>query len=343
MKTSDFYYKLPEELIAQKPLEIRDQSRLMIVNKSEQSIQHKKFCDVVSKLNPGDGLVINTSRVIPARLTGRKRFTNGKTELLLLKQEVPNTWEVMVKPAKRIRKDTQIIFGKNELKATVLEERNDGLRLVKFQSESDQSVDLLIHKLGEMPLPPYIHEKLEDKERYQTVYSEAPGSAAAPTAGLHFTEEILSTIKRKGIHIIPITLHVGLGTFRPVQSDNLDEHKMHEEFFEISQESAATMNKIKEKGGRIVAVGTTSCRALESSVGLDGQIIAAKKWTNIFIKPGYEFRFIDILVTNFHLPESTLLMLVSALAGKEFMLRAYEEAVNEKYRFFSFGDAMWIE
>ncbi|RQD70600.1 MAG: tRNA preQ1(34) S-adenosylmethionine ribosyltransferase-isomerase QueA [Tindallia sp. MSAO_Bac2] len=341
MKTSDFLYQLPEELIAQKPLEQRDRSRLMALNRENNTIDHLMFTDIISKLNAGDALIINTSRVIPARLKGRKRYTNGKTEFLLLKEEDENLWEVMAKPAKRVRKGTQIIFGNHQLIATVLEERDEGLRLVKL--ESDEPLDKAIHQLGEMPLPPYIHEKLEDQERYQTVYSQSPGSAAAPTAGLHFTEELMANIKEKGISIIPITLHVGMGTFRPVQAENLDEHEMHEEFFEISQESASKMNEIKKNKGRIVAVGTTSCRAIESAADEKGEIKATKKWTDIFIKPGYQFRFMDALITNFHLPESTLLMLVSAFAGRTFMLNAYEEAVKEKYRFFSFGDAMLIE
>ncbi len=341
MKTSDFCYDLPEELIAQHPLEKRDQSRLMALNKKSHTFEHLTFSDILTKLNPGDALVINTSRVIPARLKGRKRYTNGKTEFLLLKEESENVWEVMVKPAKRIRRETQVIFGDQQLKATVLEEREEGLRLVKFECE--EPLQDILHQLGEMPLPPYIHEKLEDQERYQTVYSQAPGSAAAPTAGLHFTEELMKAVRERGIAIIPITLHVGLGTFRPVQVEHLDDHEMHEEFFEISPENANQMNRIKQAGGRIVAVGTPSCRAIESAADENGHIEATKKWTNIFIKPGYQFKFMDVLITNFHLPESTLLMLVSALAGRDFMLKAYQEAVAEKYRFFSFGDAMWIE
>lgn len=341
MKTSDFFYELPEELIAQHPLKKRDQSRLMALNKSNQTIEDLSFSDILTKLNPGDALVINTSRVIPARLIGKKRYTNGKAEFLLLKEEGENLWEVMAKPAKRIRKDSQVIFGDQQLKATVIEEREEGLRLVKFECQG--SLQETIQQLGEMPLPPYINEKLLDQERYQTVYSDIPGSAAAPTAGLHFTEDLMDKVREKGVSIIPITLHVGLGTFRPVQADHLEDHKMHEEFFEISLESANQMNQIKQAGGRIVAVGTTSCRAIESATDKSGFIKSTKKWTDIFITPGYQFKFLDVLITNFHLPESTLLMLVSALAGKNFMLAAYEEAVAKKYRFFSFGDAMWIE
>lgn len=342
MKTSDFNYALPEELIAQFPLEQRDASRLMVINKAEKRISHGTFQDIKKLLKPGDGLVINDSRVIPARLIGRKRHTNGKVECLLLKETGLNAWEVLVKPAKRMTTGTEVTFGNNLLLGIVREEKPEGLRVMEFIA--DRPLMEVLEQLGEMPLPPYIHEKLDDKERYQTVYSREQGSAAAPTAGLHFTEALMDEIQDMGVHIIPVTLHVGLGTFRPVQAENVEEHEMHEEFFRISSENAALMNDIKARGGRIVAVGTTSCRSLESAVPADGgPMEAVSQWTKLFITPGYRFKFVDVLITNFHLPESTLLMLVSALAGRELMLRAYETAVAEKYRFFSFGDAMWIE
>ncbi len=342
MKTSDFYYDLPEELIAQTPLEQRDASRLMVINREKGSINHHIFRDITTLLKPGDGLVINDSRVLPARLIGRKRYTNGKVECLLLKQTGLNMWEALVKPAKRVKTGTEITFGHNLLRGIVREEKPEGLRVIEFITE--RPLMEVLDELGEMPLPPYIHTKLEDRERYQTVYSKDNGSAAAPTAGLHFTDELLQKITDMGVQIIPVTLHVGLGTFRPVQAEEVEDHQMHEEFFRISPENAAIMNEIKAKGGRIVAVGTTSCRSLESAAPDDGgPMEAVNQWTRLFITPGYTFKFVDVMITNFHLPESTLLMLVSAFASKELMMKAYQTAVEEAYRFFSFGDAMWIE
>jgi len=342
MKTSDFYYDLPDELIAQVPLEQRDASRLMVINRENQTILHKTFSDITTLLKSGDGLVINDSRVIPARLIGRKRYTNGKVECLLLKQTGLNLWEALVKPAKRVKTGAEITFGHNLLRGIVREEKPEGLRVIEFITE--RPLMEVLDELGEMPLPPYIHTKLEDRERYQTVYSKDNGSAAAPTAGLHFTEALLNKIKDMGVQVIPVTLHVGLGTFRPVQADEVEAHEMHEEFFRISPENAALMNEIKSKGGRIVAVGTTSCRSLESAAPADGgPMTAVTQWTKLFITPGYHFKFVDVMITNFHLPESTLLMLVSAFASKELMMKAYQTAVEEDYRFFSFGDAMWIE
>lgn len=342
MKTSDFRYELPEELIAQHPLEQRDTSRLMVINRKNRTVSHRVFRDLLHLLQPGDGLVINDSRVLPARLIGRKRYTNGRVECLLLKQTGVNHWEALVKPAKRLKTGTEISFGKNTLKGIIREEKPEGIRVIEFISE--KPLMEVLEELGEMPLPPYIHAALEDRERYQTVYSKDNGSAAAPTAGLHFTHELLSEIEERGVHLIPITLHVGLGTFRPVQTEEVEAHQMHEEFFQISPESAAKMNEIKKQGGRIIAVGTTSCRTLESAAPADGSPMEpVRQWTNLFITPGYRFKWVDVMITNFHLPESTLLMLVSAFADKELMLEAYRKAVDESYRFFSFGDAMWIE
>ncbi len=342
MKTSDFNYDLPDELIAQTPLEQRDTSRLMVINREKQSISHRTFSDITTLLKPGDGLVINDSRVLPARLIGRKRYTNGKVECLLLKQIGLNLWEALVKPAKRVKTGTEVTFGHNLLRGVVREEKPEGLRTIEFITE--RPLMEVLDELGEMPLPPYIHTKLEDRERYQTVYSKDNGSAAAPTAGLHFTETLLNKITDMGVHIIPVTLHVGLGTFRPVQVEEVEDHKMHEEFFRISPKNAALMNKIKAEGGRIVAVGTTSCRSLESAAPDDGgPMEGVNQWTRLFITPGYTFKFVDVMITNFHLPESTLLMLVSAFASKELVMKAYQTAVEEAYRFFSFGDAMWIE
>jgi S-adenosylmethionine:tRNA ribosyltransferase-isomerase len=341
MKTSDFNFYLPEHLIAQKPLEQRDRSRLMVINRSERTIHHQTFSDITRLLKPGDGLVINDTRVIPARLIGRKRYTNGKVECLLLRETGLNRWEALVKPAKRVKTGTEIIFGNNQLKATVMEDKPDGMRVLHFAS--DRPFMQVLDELGEMPLPPYIHETLDDRERYQTVYSRDLGSAAAPTAGLHFTDQLLEQVKEMGIEIIPITLHVGLGTFRPVQTEEVEDHQMHEEFFELSPESAEKMNRIKRQGGRIVAVGTTSCRTLESAAVSPDEILPGSRWTGIFITPGYRFKWVDALITNFHLPESTLIMLVSAFADRDLILEAYQQAVKESYRFFSFGDAMWIE
>ena len=341
MKTSDFYYHLPEGLIAQRPLEKRDASRLMILNRDRQTITHGQFSDLLSLVRPGDGLVMNYSRVIPARIIGKKRYTNGRVECLLLKEVGLNQWEALVKPAKRLRTGSEINFGNGVLTGTVVNELPDGLRTIEFKS----SMPLMdaFETLGQMPLPPYIHEVLEDKERYQTVYSRENGSAAAPTAGLHFTHDLLRQLEDKGIRLIPITLHVGLGTFRPVQSELIHQHKMHEEYYEISRESAEAINQVKESGNRIIAVGTTSCRTLESAASKQQVLSAGNGWTDLYITPGYSFRLVDVLITNFHLPESTLLMLVSAFAGYELAMSAYREAVESSYRFFSFGDAMWIE
>lgn len=342
MKTNEFYFELPEHLIAQHPLEKRDESRLLALSAKTGSINHQKFIDIKHLLKPGDGLVINNSRVIPARLIGRKRYTNGRAEFLLLKQTQMNQWEALAKPAKRIKVGTEVVFGKNDLRAIVREEKEDGLRIIDFTT--DRPVLEALETLGEMPLPPYIHERLEDRERYQTVYSRHNGSAAAPTAGLHFTNELLGDIEKMGVTIIPITLHVGLGTFRPVQTEEIETHEMHEEYYEISSESADAMNQIKSSGGRIVGVGTTTCRTLESAMRHGGDCIeAGSGWTRLFITPGYQFNWVDVLITNFHLPESTLLMLVSAFAGKDLVMEAYRQAVEASYRFFSFGDAMWIE
>ncbi|MEN1759225.1 tRNA preQ1(34) S-adenosylmethionine ribosyltransferase-isomerase QueA [Anoxynatronum sibiricum] len=342
MKTNEFNYELPEHLIAQHPLEKRDQSRLLALNANDGTIRHYHFPDIRHLLKPGDGLVINNSRVIPARLIGRKRYTNGRAEFLLLKQTLLNHWEVLAKPAKRIKAGTEVIFGKNDLRAIVREEKDEGLRIIEFITE--RPVFEVLEELGEMPLPPYIHEHLDDRERYQTVYSRHKGSAAAPTAGLHFTKELIEEIESMGVIIIPVTLHVGLGTFRPVQAEDIEAHEMHEEYYEITEESADAMNRIKSSGGRIVAVGTTSCRTLESAMCNGGSFIeAGSDWTRLFITPGYQFRWVDVLITNFHLPESTLLMLVSAFAGKDLVMESYRQAVDASYRFFSFGDAMWIE
>ncbi|MDW7677441.1 MAG: tRNA preQ1(34) S-adenosylmethionine ribosyltransferase-isomerase QueA [Bacillota bacterium] len=342
MKTSEFTYPLPEHLIAQHPLEQRDASRLMVIHRHDGSIEHRSFGDITQLLKPGDGLVINNSRVIPARLIGRKRYTNGKVECLLLKQTGLNQWEALVKPAKRVKAGTEITFGIKTLRGIVREEKPEGLRIIDFITE--RPLMEVLDELGEMPLPPYIHTTLEDRERYQTVYSRDSGSAAAPTAGLHFTHNLLERIEQMGVKLIPITLHVGLGTFRPVQTEAVEDHQMHEEFFEISPESAAAMNEVKQQGGRIVAVGTTSCRSLESAALHDGSPMQpVSQWTKLFITPGYPFKWVDVMITNFHLPESTLLMLVSAFAGRELILEAYRQAVDESYRFFSFGDAMWIE
>ncbi|KGG81521.1 S-adenosylmethionine tRNA ribosyltransferase [Caloranaerobacter azorensis H53214] len=341
MRRQDFYFDLPEELIAQYPIEKRDSSRLMVLDKETGAIEHKEFKDIIDYLNKGDCLVLNDTRVIPARLFGKKKDTGGKIEFLLLNRVEKDKWQVLVKPGKRARIGTTFVFGDGLLKADVLDIDEEGVRIVEFKY--DGIFEEVLDKLGEIPLPPYIKQKLEDRERYQTVYSKKEGSAAAPTAGLHFTDELLEKIKEKGVEIVYITLHVGLGTFRPVKVDNLDEHKMHSEFFEVSDKAANTINEIKKKGGKIIAVGTTTTRTLESSSNSEGLVIPKRGWTDIFIYPGYKFKVIDKLITNFHLPESTLIMLVSALAGRENVLRAYNIAVKEKYRFFSFGDAMLIK
>lgn len=339
MKTSDFNFELPEELIAQTPLERRDGSRLLTLDKTTGEWQHKHFYDLPSMLRPGDCLVLNDSRVLPARLLGR-RSGGGACEVLLLIDRGEKVWECLVRPGKKLRPGARVTFGDGELTAEIVGEVEGGNRLVRFEYEG---IFLeVLERLGKMPLPPYIKEELEDGERYQTVYSKVVGSAAAPTAGLHFTKELLKQVQTMGVKVCYVTLHVGLGTFRPVKADNLDEHEMHSEYCVISQETADAINETKRNGGRVICVGTTSCRTIESWANEDGTMEAKAGWTNIFIYPGYRFKVLDALVTNFHLPESTLIMLVSALAGREHVLAAYEEAVRERYRFFSFGDAMFI-
>ena len=341
MNTADFDFHLPEELIAQTPLEKRDASKLLIVNRKTGEFQDRHFHSIIDMLEAGDALVMNDTRVLPARLYGQKEETGGHVELLLLKNTSGDEWEVLAKPAKRLKVGTRVSFGDGRLSAVVTEELTHGGRIVRFEY---QGIFLeVLESLGEMPLPPYIHEKLDDRERYQTVYAKESGSAAAPTAGLHFTKELLAEIQAKGVHLVYLTLHVGLGTFRPVSVDNLDEHEMHSEFYQLSEEAAATLRSVKENGGRVIAVGTTSIRTLET-IGskFDGQIQADSGWTNIFIKPGYEWKVVDAFSTNFHLPKSTLVMLVSAFAGRELVLDAYHHAIKEQYRFFSFGDAMFI-
>ena len=339
MKTSDFWYDLPEELIAQTPLLQRDSSRLMILNRNTGKVSHGHFSDIIDFLRPGDCLVMNDSRVLPARLLGH-RPTGGAAELLLLRDLGDKKWECLAKPGKKLQPGQEVIFGDGELTATVDSVQEDGNRIVSFHYEG---IFLeVLERLGKMPLPPYIKAELQDQERYQTVYSRETGSAAAPTAGLHFTRELLEEIRAKGVRTAFVTLHVGLGTFRPVKADEISQHHMHSELCMLSEETAATLNETKRQGGRIICVGTTSCRTLESLVGEDGTFRAASKWTDIFIYPGYRFKAMEGLITNFHLPESTLVMLVSAFAGRENVLAAYEEAVQEKYRFFSFGDAMYI-
>ena len=341
MTTKDFYYDLPPELIAQHPLKDRAGSRLLVLDKETGKIEHKNFRNIIEYLNPGDCLVMNNTRVIPARLYGVKEDTGGKIEFLLLKRIDLNTWNVILKPGKRARTGARFVFGDGLLKAEVIEVRPDGNRIVRF--EYDGVWEELLDKLGEMPLPPYIKDKLEDKERYQTVYSKIEGSAAAPTAGLHFTNELLEDIKDKGVKTAYLTLHVGLGTFRPVSVENVEEHVMHTEHYEVSQEAADIINETRKSGGRIIAVGTTSVRTLETVAEDNGTMKAEIGDTSIFIYPGYKFKVTDSIITNFHLPESTLLMLVSAFAGKENIFEAYEQAVKEKYRFFSFGDAMLLK
>ena len=341
MTTKDFYYDLPPELIAQHPLKDRAGSRLLVLDKETGKIEHKNFRNIIEYLNPGDCLVMNNTRVIPARLYGVKEDTGGKIEFLLLKRIDLNTWNVILKPGKRARTGARFVFGDGLLKAEVIEVRPDGNRIVRF--EYDGVWEELLDKLGEMPLPPYIKEKLEDKERYQTVYSKIEGSAAAPTAGLHFTNELLEDIKDQGVKTAYLTLHVGLGTFRPVSVENVEEHVMHTEHYEVSQEAADIINETRKSGGRIIAVGTTSVRTLETVAEDNGTMKAEIGDTSIFIYPGYKFKVTDSIITNFHLPESTLLMMVSAFAGKENIFEAYEQAVKEKYRFFSFGDAMLLK
>ena len=342
MNTEDFNFHLPEDLIAQTPLEKRDSSKLLVIDHNKHTMLDTHFDHILEKLNPGDALVMNNTRVLPARLHGEKPETHGHVEFLLLKNTQGDQWEVLAKPAKRLHVGTEVSFGDGRLRATVLEELEHGGRIVQFHYEG---IFLeVLESLGEMPLPPYIHEKLEDQERYQTVYAKENGSAAAPTAGLHFTQELLEKIEAKGVKLVYLTLHVGLGTFRPVSVDNIEDHEMHSEFYQFSEEAAQTLRQVKASGGRIVAVGTTSIRTLET-IGnkFNGQIQADSGWTNIFIKPGYQFKLVDAFSTNFHLPKSTLVMLVSAFAGREFVLEAYKHAVEEHYRFFSFGDAMFVK
>lgn len=340
MKKSDFWFDLPEELIAQTPLEKRDCSRLLHLDKVSGEIEHLHFSDLTKFLRPGDCLVLNDSRVLPARLIGH-RATGGQVECLLLKDLGGDEWECLTKPGKKARPGAEITFGNGELKATVLSTGDGGTRRVKFNYEG---IFLeVLEALGRMPLPPYIHEELKDNERYQTVYSRTVGSAAAPTAGLHFTNELLDRIRGMGVNVCFVTLHVGLGTFRPVKEDDIETHEMHSEFCVMPRETADRINQTKANGGRVIAVGTTSCRTIESFANKDGTMPETSGWTDIFIYPGYQFKCVDALVTNFHLPESTLIMLVSALAGREHVLHAYDVAVQEKYRFFSFGDAMFIE
>ena len=343
MNLHDFYYDLPEELIAQDPLADRSSSRLMVLDKKTGRTEHRIFKDIIEYLNPGDCLVINDTKVIPARLIGEKEGTGAAIEVLLLKrkEDMVNTWEVLVKPGKKAKPGTRISLGNGKLVGEVIDIVEEGDRLIQFSF--DGIFEEILDELGQMPLPPYITHKLEDKNRYQTVYAKHEGSAAAPTAGLHFTNELLAEIEAKGVKIARVTLHVGLGTFRPVKVENILEHHMHSEYYEVSEEAADTINSVRQSGGRIIAVGTTSTRTLESVADTHGCIKPCRGWTDIFIYPGYEFKAIDCLITNFHLPESTLIMLVSALAGKDNVMAAYREAVENSYRFFSFGDAMFIK
>ncbi|MBD5520405.1 MAG: tRNA preQ1(34) S-adenosylmethionine ribosyltransferase-isomerase QueA [Lachnospiraceae bacterium] len=340
MKKSDFYFDLPQELIAQDPLKDRSASRLLMLNKTTGETEHKIFHDIVDYLNPGDCLVLNDTKVIPARLIGNREDTGANIEVLLLKRKENDVWETLVKPGKKARPGMRLVFGDGLLRAEVLDVVEEGNRLIKF--EYNGIFEEVLDALGEMPLPPYITHKLEDKTRYQTVYAKYEGSAAAPTAGLHFTRELLDKIEKKGVETAYVTLHVGLGTFRPVKADNILEHHMHSEYYQVSAQAADKINKAKEGGHRVICVGTTSCRTIESAADKQGRLHECSDNTSIFIYPGYEFKVIDALITNFHLPESTLVMLVSALAGREHVLQAYEEAIRERYRFFSFGDAMFI-
>ena len=340
MKTSDFYYDLPQELIAQDPLEDRSSSRLLHLDKETGAIEHTDFKHILQYLQPGDCLVINDTKVIPARLYGHKNETRAVNEILLLKRRENDIWECLVKPRKKARPGAKIVFGDGILTGEIIDIVDEGNRLIQFHY--DGIFEEILDQLGEMPLPPYITHKLQDKNRYQTVYARNEGSAAAPTAGLHFTKELLAQVKEMGVSIAHVTLHVGLGTFRPVKVDDVENHHMHSEFYMVEEEQARLINETKKNGGRVISVGTTSCRTLESAADEEGILHAGSGWTEIFIYPGYQFKIIDGLITNFHLPESTLLMLVSALAGKEKIMHAYEEAVKERYRFFSFGDAMII-
>lgn len=341
MKRQDFYYELPEELIAQDPLEDRSSSRLLVLDKESGAVSHHVFKDVIDYLNEGDCLVINDTKVLPARLIGAKVGTDAKIEVLLLKRKENNIWETLVKPGKKAKIGTKISFGDGLLMGEVVDIVEEGNRLIQFTYEG--IFEEILDQLGQMPLPPYITHHLEDKNRYQTVYAEHTGSAAAPTAGLHFTPELLEKIEKRGVDIARVTLHVGLGTFRPVKVDEITDHHMHSEFFQIEEEAATKINRAKDAGKKVICVGTTSCRTVESAADETGHLKACSGWTEIFIYPGYQFKVLDSLITNFHLPESTLVMLVSALAGREHVLAAYEEAVKERYRFFSFGDAMLIQ
>ena len=340
MKTSDFYFDLPEELSAQDPLEDRTSSRLLVLNKETGETEHHVFRDILDMVGPGDCMVLNNTKVIPARLYGAKEDTGAGIEILLLKRLEKDLWECLVKPGKKCKPGARIVFGDGRLKAEIKETKDDGNRLIAFEYEGIW--EEVLDALGEMPLPPYITHKLQDKNRYQTVYAKYEGSAAAPTAGLHFTRNLLEQIEAKGVKIAYVTLHVGLGTFRPVKVDDVTNHHMHSEYYEVTEETARIVNETKAKGGRIICVGTTSCRTVESASTEDGILHAGCGNTEIFIYPGYKFKILDALITNFHLPESTLVMLVSALAGKEQVLAAYEEAIKERYRFFSFGDAMFV-
>lgn len=340
MNVTDFNFELPEELIAQDPLEDRSASRLLVLDKNTGEIEHRGFCDIISYLKKGDCLVINDTKVIPARLFGIKEDTEAKIEVLLLKRRENNVWETLVKPGKKAKPGTVISFGDGLLKGTVIDVVEEGNRLIQFSYEG--IFEEILDRLGQMPLPPYITHQLKDKNRYQTVYAKHDGSAAAPTAGLHFTKELLAQIEQMGVTIAHVTLHVGLGTFRPVKVENILDHHMHSEFYMIEEGEAGKINDVKRRGGRVICVGTTSCRTIESAAEEDGTVKAGSGWTEIFIYPGYRFKVLDALITNFHLPESTLVMLVSALAGREHVLNAYQEAIRERYRFFSFGDCMFI-
>jgi S-adenosylmethionine:tRNA ribosyltransferase-isomerase len=340
-KTSDFFYDLPEELIAQTPIKKRDHSRLLVLDKKTGEIEHKHFFDIIDYLQEGDCLVINDTKVLPARLYGTREDTGALIEILLLKRIDDNKWEILVKPGKKAKVGAKIIFKENLLSGNILEVEEDGNRIIEFEYKG--IFEEILDALGEMPLPPYIHEKLEDKNRYQTIYAKNPGSAAAPTAGLHFNDELLKKIEDNGVNIARLTLHVGLGTFRPVKAEYISEHKMHSEYYELADEEAEKINAAKRNGKKVISVGTTSTRTLETIGDDNGLVSAQKGWTDIFIFPGYEYKVVDSLITNFHLPESTLVMLVSALAGKEKIMNAYKIAVEEKYRFFSFGDAMLIK
>lgn len=341
MKTSDFYYDLPEELIAQDPLEDRSSSRLLVLNKKTGEREHRVFKDIIEYLKPGDCLVINDTKVIPARLIGERVGTGAKIEVLLLKRKENDVWETLVKPGRKMKVGAQVSFGNGLLLGEVIDVVEEGNRLIQFHYEG--IFEEVLDQLGQMPLPPYITHQLQDRNRYNTVYATHEGSAAAPTAGLHFTPELLEEIQKKGVEIARVTLHVGLGTFRPVKVEDVTEHHMHSEFYQIEEEAAEKINRAKENGGRVICVGTTSCRTIESAADENGYLKACSGWTEIFIYPGYQFKVLDNLITNFHLPESTLIMLVSALAGREHVLHAYETAVEMKYRFFSFGDAMFIK